>query len=344
MVNTVCSDVALSEKKVILTGITPSGLAHLGNYIGAIKPALKIAKSDQYEAFFFVADYHSLTRLKDPELRQEYIYDIAATWLTLGLEPEKMIFYRQSKIPEILEMNWILNSVTAKGMLNRSHAYKSIINQNNTKKKTDIDAGINMSLFNYPVLMAADILTFQADFVPVGGDQIQHIEITRDIANCFNKTYKKDTLTLPRMIAQEETKLVVGLDGRKMSKSYKNTIPLFISSKHLRKLISRIVTNSQKPEEPKLTKSCTIFSLYEQFGTQGEINELKSQYEYGISWGDAKQMLFEKIDTVFKPYRDRYNYLKTNRHIIDQYFREGQHKARIRAKAVLSKIKKVVGM
>ncbi len=332
------------QKKVVLTGITPSGIAHLGNYIGAIKPALEMAKNDAYNAYFFIADYHSLIKLWDPKLRQEYIYDIAATWLALGLDPTKVVFYRQSDIPEITELNWILTSVTAKGLLNRAHAYKAAVDQNELEGKADLDSGINMGLFNYPVLMAADILMFNADLVPVGKDQIQHIEIARDIANRFNHIYKTNTLTVPTAMIEEKTQTILGLDGRKMSKSYGNTIPLFAPSKKLRKLIMKIVTNSQLPEEPKSTENCTIFSLYEHFATPSEINALKERYQNGIGWGEAKQILFEKIDSVLTPFREKYDDLMANRHIIDEHLKAGQQKARLEAQKVLSAVREKAGI
>ena len=331
-------------KKILLTGITPSGVAHLGNYIGAIKPAIEMVEDDQYEAYFFVADYHSLTKLRDPELRRNYVYSIAATWLAFGLNTEKVVFYRQSDVPEIMELNWILNSVTVKSLLNRGHAYKAAVDANKNSKKIECDTGINMSLFNYPVLMTADILMFNADLIPVGSDQNQHIEIARNIASQFNHAYRKNVFNIPRAVSKKKTQIIPGLDGRKMSKSYNNTIPLFISSTRLRKLIMKINTNSQALSDPKTTENCTIFSLYENFGTEKEISELRSSYKNGIGWGVAKQMLFEKMNAFLEPHRENYNYFMRNRHLIDEYLEDGQKKARAKAKGLLFEIKKIIGV
>ena len=332
------------KKKVILTGITPSGTPHIGNYIGAIKPALANAQDANYDAYFFIADYHSLIKLWDNKLRQAYIYEIAATWLALGLDPSKVTFYRQSDIPEILELNWILTSVSAKGLLNRAHAYKAAVDENIANNTKDQDASVTMGLFNYPILMAADILMFNAEIVPVGKDQIQHIEITRDIANRFNHIYKGGLLTPPAALIDESTQTIPGLDGRKMSKSYHNTIPLFAPSKKLRKLIMKIITNSQAPKEPKSTENCTIFELYKNFAQPDEIIELAQHYATGIGWGEAKQVLFEKINNVISPIRDKYEYLLDNPKIIDEHLALGAEKARKQASGLLGNIKAQIGM
>ncbi|WP_119343141.1 tryptophan--tRNA ligase [Facilibium subflavum] len=333
-----------NHKKVVLTGVTPSGTPHIGNYIGAIKPALDMAKSSAFDAYFFIADYHSLIKLWDASVRQQYIYEIAATWLALGLDPSKVIFYRQSDISEILELNWILTSIAAKGLLNRAHAYKAHVDENRAQENPDLDAGITMGLYNYPILMAADIIMFNADLVPVGKDQVQHIEIARDIANRFNHIYKTSLLKIPTAMVDESCQTIPGLDGRKMSKSYGNTIPLFAPSKKLRKLIMKIKTNSQAPEEPKSTEGCTIFSLYQQFASQEEIDHLADEYQKGIGWGQAKQILFEKIDEVLTPFREKYEHLLGNTHIIDNALEEGAKKARAIAKPLLSSIKQQIGI
>ncbi|WP_116964556.1 tryptophan--tRNA ligase [Fastidiosibacter lacustris] len=333
-----------ADRKIVLTGITPSGTPHMGNYIGAIKPALEMAKNPDFNAYFFIADYHSLIKLWDKKLREQYIYQIAATWLALGLDPEKVMFYRQSDIPEIMELNWILTSVTAKGLLNRAHAYKAAVDRNIADGEKDNDAGITMGLFNYPMLMAADIIMFNADLVPVGKDQIQHIEIARDIANRFNHIYKCNLLKAPEAMFDESTQTIPGLDGRKMSKSYNNTIPLFATTKQLRKLVMKVITNSQLPEEPKSTENCTIFSLYRHFATEAEIVVLAKRYHEGISWGEAKQLLFEKMDEVLTPMREKYEYLLANKKIIDEHLKLGAQKARLQAKALLNKLKQQSGL
>ena len=277
-------------KKRILTGITTTGTPHIGNYLGAIKPAINLA-SDFDESFYFLADYHAIIKNSDSNAVGQSVEDIALAWLSCGLDTNKSFFYRQSDVPEILELSWILSCVTAKGLMNRSHAYKSATSMNTDEE----DKGITMGLFSYPVLMAADILMFNATHVPVGNDQIQHIEMTRDIAGRFNHIYKK-TFELPEAIIQDKSNTVPGIDGRKMSKSYKNIIPLLSSEKQLKKSILKIVTNSLEPGDPKDTKDCTIFSLYTYFASKDEIDELTNAYKEGIGWGDAKNMLFEVIN------------------------------------------------
>ena len=333
---------------IILTGITPSGTPHLGNYIGAIKPALTLAKNPNYRARYFIADYHSLVKLWDSKLRKQYSYEIAATWLSLGLDPEKTIFYRQSDIPEIMELNWILTSMTAKGLLNRAHAYKAQVDQNfenQTENQTkDPDAGITMGLFNYPVLMAADIIIFDTNLVPVGKDQIQHVEIARDIANRFNHVYKSDCLTAPKAMVDAQTQTIPGLDGRKMSKSYHNTIPVFESSKKLRKLIMKIKTNSQLPDEPKDYTNCNIFNLYQHFASSDEITQLKKQYQKGIGWGEAKQILYEKIETQLAEPRTHYHQLMDNPQAIEKALKTGAEQAREIAAGKIKEIRKTIGI
>lgn len=332
------------SKKIILTGITPSGTPHLGNYIGAIKPALEQAKDPNSQSFFFIADHHSLIKLWDAKARKQFIYEIAATWLAFGLNPDQVLFYRQSDIPEIMELNWILSTIAAKGLLNRAHAYKAAVDQNQQEGNTDLDAGITMGLFNYPVLMAADIVMFDADLVPVGKDQIQHVEIARDLANRLNHVYQKNVLTAPKALIDENTQTIVGLDGRKMSKSYNNTIPVFLTEKQLRKHIMKIVTNSQPPEEPKSTEGCSVFSLYQHFADADEVNALAQRYAQGIGWGEAKQTLFEKVNAVLTEPRERYNYLMENTAEIDAILAKGAEKARIHAQRKLLEVKKAVGL
>ena len=335
----------MTKRKTLLTGITPSGTVHVGNYVGAIKPALEMAKNTRdFDSYFFIADYHSLVKLRDGKLRKQYIYEIAATWLALGLNPDNVNFYLQSDIPEIMELNWILSSVTAKGLLNRSHAYKAVVDMNVLKKNKDEDAGVMMGLFSYPVLMAADIVIFSADLVPVGKDQMQHLEIVRDIADRVNYIYKCDLLRAPKPVVDQDIQIIPGLDGKKMSKSYNNTIALFSSTSQLRKSVMKIITNSQLSDELKETKNCTIFSLYKHFADKNEIQALAEYYQSGISWSEAKQILFEKMDESLTPIREKYNDFLSNKKIIDVYLEEGARKARIRAKKFLGALKEKIGI
>ena len=300
-----CYIIALSIEynefmKTVLTGITPSGIPHLGNYIGAIKPSIEQSHHRDQRSMYFIADYHSLVKLWDIVLRQYYIYDIEAAWLALGLDPEYTIFYRQSHIYEIFELNWMLNTITAKGLLNRVHTYKDAVAKNVVDQQQDPDAAITMGLFGYPVLMTANILVFNGDIVPVGKDQVQHMEMARDIATRFNHVYG-EVFHVPAAMIDEHSHTLPGLDGRKMSKSYDNTIPIFLPSKKLRKAIMKIKTNSQLPEEPKDTEGCSVFSLYRAFASAEQTAALAARYQAGIGWGEAKQMLFELLDMAFWP-------------------------------------------
>ena len=331
-----------SNKKILLTGVTPSGHPHLGNYIGAIRPAIKLSQSSEYTSRYFISDYHSLVKLWDPSLRNEYTYSIAASWLACGLDPNNVLFYRQSDIPEIMELNWILSTVSAKGLLNRAHAYKSQVDKNIIEN--DPDKGITMGLFNYPILMAADILAFNANIVPVGKDQIQHIEIARDIANRFNHIYKTKILTPPEAYIDNNSETILGLDGRKMSKSYGNTIPLFSTEKQLRKAIMKIKTNSLLPGEPKETNNCTIYKLYQSFASKIEIEDFKTKYEQGLGWGDAKKILYEKINSELTPYRNEYNTLMQDKSKIDLILNDGAKKAREITIPLINKIRKKIGI
>ncbi|MCP3738630.1 tryptophan--tRNA ligase [Rossellomorea sp. BNER] len=329
-------------KSTILTGIKSTGHVHLGNYIGAIKPALELAKIQNHQHAYFVADYHSLTKIHHAEEFRHLSYGIAATWLALGLDPEKVIFYRQSDVPEVFELNWILACFASKGLMNRAHAYKAIVDQNRQLDK-DIDFGVNMGVFTYPILMAADILLFQTDIVPVGKDQVQHVEIARDIAENFNRTYG-DTFKLPEYKIQEETAVLPGLDGRKMSKSYNNTIPLFEEPKKLRKLINKIKTDSTPPEEPKDPNQSTLFSIYKEFATPLEIEKMREQYVGGISWGEAKQELFQVMNRFLEEPREKYNELMASPEKLDEILKSGAEKARAVSRPFLKEIKCKLGM
>ena len=325
-------------KKRILTGITTTGLPHIGNYIGAIKPALEFAK-DSNDSYFFLADYHSIIKNNKPSEISSSVENIALAWLSCGLDTNSTYFYRQSDVPEILELSWILNCITAKGLMNRSHAYKAATALNND----DIDKGITMGLFSYPILMAADILMFDSTHVPVGSDQIQHLEMTRDIAARFNHLYKP-IFTLPEPIIHNEKKVVPGLDGRKMSKSYGNVIPLLESEKKLRKSIMKIVTNSLEPGEPKDFNDCTLFELYQHFANEKDVLTFKQSYKDGISWGEAKEILFNAINQELKPVREKHSEYIEDKGLINDLLNDGAKKARVIAQEKISKIREVIGI
>ncbi len=329
------------EKKISVTGIKPTGVPHLGNYFGAIVPALRLAS--EYNAFYFIADYHALNSIKDKKTMQDYCYQVAATWLACGLNPEEVVFYRQSQVPETIELHTVLNCFTPKGLMNRAHAYKAIIQKNKELGK-DTDDGVNMGIFTYPVLMAADILQFQADVVPVGKDNFQHIEMAVDIAQAINHNYQKDLFKIPKAIARENTQLISGLDGRKMSKSYQNTIQLFMPENQLKKTVMRIVTNCQSVEECKNPDNCNIFAIYKLFASDAEIAELTGRYKAGgMGWGDAKMALFTAMNNHIKPMRDKYDEIIKDKKQIDKVLAEGAEKARYFANKTLKKVKKTVG-
>ena len=325
-------------KKRILTGITTTGTPHIGNYLGAIKPALELAK-EYDESFYFLADYHAIIKNSKSTEVTDSVKNVALAWLASGLNPNKSFFYRQSDVPEILELSWVLNCVTAKGLMNRSHAYKAAT----TLNKDDEDKGITMGLFSYPILMAADILMFNATHVPVGADQIQHIEMTRDIAGRFNHLYKK-TFILPEAIIQSTNETVPGIDGQKMSKSYGNIIPLLSTEKQLKKSIAKIVTNSLEPGDPKDSSNCTVFALYKYFASKSMIDELCDDYKNGISWGDAKNKLFEVVNNEITPIRESYEKLQEDKDFINDLLSDGSNKVRPIAKELLDSIRSSVGI
>ena len=325
-------------KKRILTGITTTGTPHIGNYLGAIKPALELAK-EYDESFYFLADYHAIIKNSKSTEVTDSVKNVALAWLASGLNPNKSFFYRQSDVPEILELSWVLNCVTAKGLMNRSHAYKAAT----TLNKDDEDKGITMGLFSYPILMAADILMFNATHVPVGADQIQHIEMTRDIAGRFNHLYKK-TFILPEAIIQSTNETVPGIDGQKMSKSYGNIIPLLSTEKQLKKSIAKIVTNSLEPGDPKDPSNCTVFALYKYFASKPMVDELFDDYKKGISWGDAKNKLFEVVNNEITPIRESYEKLQEDKDFINDLLSDGSNKVRPIAKELLDSIRSSVGI
>jgi tryptophanyl-tRNA synthetase len=332
----------MEKKKICLTGIKPTGMPHLGNYLGAIKPAIDMANSGEFDGYYFIADYHSLTSVHKGADLKKYIYEIAATWLALGLDPEKTCLYQQSHIPEIMEMNWILSCFTAKGLMNRAHAYKASVAVNEEKGK-DVDHGINMGVYTYPILMSADILFLKSEIVPVGADQVQHVEIARDIANAFNHHYG-NIFTLPEAKAEKESMLIPGLDGRKMSKSYDNTIPLFVSSKKQRKLINKIKTDSSEPSVPKNPDDSLIFDLYKQFANEEQIKDLREWYLRGIGWGEAKAELHKVIDAHLEGPRAIYDDLMANPHKIDKILEDGAAKVRPKAQQLLQEVKAAIGV
>ena len=324
-----------------LTGITTSGTPHLGNYVGAIRPAVESSKNKDLTSYYFLADYHSLIKNHDPKKREQSALEIAAAWIALGLDYENCVFYRQSDIPEIPELTWILTCLTAKGLMNRAHAYKAAVQDNGADQ--DPDKGITMGLFSYPILMAADILMFNARKVPVGKDQIQHLEMTRDIAGRFNHQYEK-LFILPEVVVDESSSVLSGLDGRKMSKSYNNFIPLFDTEKRLRKMIMKIATNSLGPDEPKDPDTCTLFSIYKAFATQSETKTMAQRYAQGIAWGTMKLELFEYINEILKEPRSRYDELIKNPSDIEAILQAGAIKARGYSAPFLDKIKKSIGL
>jgi tryptophanyl-tRNA synthetase len=331
------------SKSIVLTGITTTGTPHLGNYAGAICPAIKASKNENVRPFYFLADYHALIKCTEPARVQQSSREIAATWLALGLDTSNAVFYRQSDVPEILELTWMLTCVTAKGLMNRAHAYKAAVADNEAVEGGDPDKGITMGLFSYPVLMAADILMFNANKVPVGKDQIQHIEMARDIASRFNHIYGEH-FVLPEAVLEENAATLLGLDGRKMSKSYDNTIPLFESEKKLRKLINKIKTNSLEPGEPKETEGCTLFGIYQAFAAPHEVEAIRQRYAEGISWGEMKQVLFEKINDESAPARERYEALLQAPEHIEQQLQEGAEKAREISVPFIQRLRKAVGI
>ena len=328
-------------KKKILTGIKPTGYAHLGNFFGAIKPAIDMSKSDEFDCFYFIADYHALTTLKTKEEMDEYSYNIACTWLACGLDPNKVVFYRQSDVPEVFELNWILSNVTPKGLMNRAHAYKAAV-ERNEEEKQDKDFGVNMGLYNYPILMAADILLFGTNLVPVGLDQKQHIEIARDIASSFNNKYG-NVFVLPEDYIQENVATLVGLDGRKMSKSYGNQIQLFTTENVLKKSINKIVTDCKLPGEPK-DVDCTINKLYKLFAEAKQAQDFEERLKAGLSWGEAKQELFAVVNEYIKPMREKFDYFQAHKDEVDKILAAGAEKARLIAKKIIAKVRKTIGV
>ncbi len=325
-----------------LTGITTTGTPHLGNFVGSIRPSVAASLTPGVQSFYFLADYHALIKCEDPARIQRSTLEIAASWLAAGLDPERVTFYRQSDIPETTELTWLLTCVTGKGLLNRAHAYKAAQDKNAAAGR-DPDDGVTAGLFMYPVLMGADILIFNAHKVPVGRDQIQHIEMARDMAASFNHLYGEH-FTLPEAVIDEHVATLPGLDGRKMSKSYDNTIALFSSREQLRKLIGGILTDSRAPGEPKEVEGSALFQIYQAFATPDETEALRQQYAEGIAWSDAKQLLFERIDREVAPMRERYEDLMAHPGKIEQTLLAGAERARQIATPFVRKLRLAVGL
>jgi tryptophanyl-tRNA synthetase len=326
----------------VLTGITTSGTPHLGNYVGAIRPAVRASLQPGVQSFYFLADYHALIKVGEPERIARSTLEIAATWLAAGLDPERVTFYRQSDIPEIPELTWFLTCMAGKGLLNRAHAYKAQVDKN-LAAGADADADVTAGLFMYPVLMAADILMFKAHRVPVGRDQIQHIEMARDMAASFNHLYGEH-LVLPEAAIEEAVATLPGLDGRKMSKSYDNTIALFAPPQVLRKQIASLVTDSRKPGEPKSTEGSALFQLYQAFASEQETQAMRQAYAEGIAWAQAKEMLFERIDREIAPMRGAYDRLMARPAQIEEILRAGAGKARQLAQPLMAQLRQAVGL
>ncbi|MFK8054387.1 MAG: tryptophan--tRNA ligase [Woeseiaceae bacterium] len=331
------------QKEIWLTGITTTGTPHIGNYVGAIRPGIASSKRPDRQNFYFLADLHALVKNEDPDKIHRSTLEIAAAWLALGLDTDNTVFYRQSDVPEIPALTWVLSSQTAKGLMNRAHAYKAAVAANEEGGQSDPDKGITMALFGYPVLMAADILMFGATHVPVGRDQKQHVEMARDIAQRFNHHYG-DILTLPESVISDTTATLKGLDGRKMSKSYNNTIPLFETQKRFRKLIMKIKTNSLEPGEPKETEGSTLFEMYQAFASADETQAIAQRYAEGIAWGEMKQVLFEKIDAELAPARAEYERLMADPGHVEAVLQAGAARAREISAPLYQKVAAAIGL
>lgn len=325
--------------KIILTGIKPTGTPHLGNYVGALKPIIEMANENK--TFIFIADLHALNTMKNPADIRTHTYEIAAMMIALGLNLDNAVLFRQSDILPIYQLSNFLMNVTPKGLMNRAHSYKAIV-EKNTESGIDVDSGVNMGLYTYPILMAADILLYNSDIVPVGADQKQHVEFARDIAGYFNNTYG-ETFKMPEPVIGKTNGIIPGLDGRKMSKSYDNTIPVFANESELKKKIMRIITDSKLPDEPKDPDTSTIFQLYQHFGSESEIAELREKFiAGGMGYGDAKKILFEKINSVLSDARDKYNYLMTHTDEIDKILNDGAARANAVAEKTIARVKKAM--
>lgn len=325
-----------------LTGITTTGTPHLGNYVGAIRPAIEASKNVDIDSYYFLADYHALIKCHDPAQIHQSSKEIAATWIALGLDTDSSTFYRQSDVRAIPELCWVLNCMAAKGLLNRAHAYKAAV-QENEADNADPDKGVTMGLYSYPVLMAADILMFQGEKIPVGKDQIQHVEMARDIAQRFNHHFG-DTFTLPEAVVSDDTAVLKGLDGRKMSKSYGNTIALFDTPKKLQKSINKIKTNLLEPGEPKELDDSTLFEVWQAFATKEQEQYMRDQYAAGIAWGQAKKELFALIDDEISSAREHYFSLMENLDGVEAILQKGAEKANAESEPLIKRVREAIGI
>ncbi|PCK08282.1 MAG: tryptophan--tRNA ligase [Alteromonadaceae bacterium] len=329
-------------KKRVLTGITTTGTPHLGNYIGAIRPAIAASKADNVESFLFLADLHAIVKCHQPDMVHQSSKEIAATWLALGLDTERSTFYRQSDVPEISELTWILTCLTAKGLMNRSHAYKAAV-ASNVEEGEDPDNAVTMGLYSYPVLMAADILMFKANDVPVGKDQIQHVEMARDIAGRFNHRFG-DVFVLPEAKVGGDGAVLNGLDGRKMSKSYGNTIPLFLPEKQLKKHINKIKTNLLEPGEAKDPGDSTVFQIWTAFASEEQTQTMREEFANGIAWGEAKKRLLELVNEELCEARERYLELMADPVSVEKVLLEGAEKARNHSRPLIKQVREAIGI
>jgi tryptophanyl-tRNA synthetase len=327
----------------VLTGIKPTGSPHVGNLLGAIRPALRLA-DEGLEAMYFIADYHALTTVHDAKEMRQLTHEVAATWLAMGLDPNKTLFYRQSDIPELFELAWVFTCFTSKGWMNKAHAYKAIVAEKEAGGEADVDAGISMGIYSYPMLMAADIIAFDIDLVPVGKDQVQHVEIARDIAQRINSVFGKNILRLPKAKLEDNAAIVPVIDGRKMSKSYGNQIPLFAPPKRMLKVVNSIKTDSTPPEAPKDPDTSTIFQIFKAIASPEECSALADRYRAGIGWGDAKKALADRLEVELAPARAKYDALMADPKTIDALLAEGAAKARPTARRTLDRVREAIGI
>jgi tryptophanyl-tRNA synthetase len=327
--------------KISLTGIKPTGTPHLGNYLGSIQPALELAKD--YLSVYFIADWHALTTLKDGKELRPLIHKLTATWLACGLDPQKTVFFQQSRVPEVAELNWTLACFSAKGLLNRAHAYKALVDENK-EKGDDPDAGINAGVYTYPVLMAADILLFGSDVVPVGQDQKQHVEIARDLAESVNRQLGK-VFNVPEPLINDHVKTIPGLDGRKMSKSYDNVIPFLAPPAEMKKAVMRIVTDSKRPEEPKDPDTCNVFNIFKHFAEPDRVAQRRQDYAAGgVGYGEMKEELIAALETRFGAARAKYDELLKDPAGLDKILEDGAARARQLAGDRMEKLRKKLGL
>ena len=326
----------------LLTGIKPTGTLHLGNYVGAMRPTLSLMDNPSFKAFLFIADAHALTSVTDGTLLREQTRAIAAAWLAMGLDPARVTFYRQTHVPQVFELFWTLSCLCPKGLMNRAHAYKAVIQPLKDKGLSDVDQNVSMGLYNYPVLMAADILFLGGQRVPVGADQLQHVEIARDLAIKFNQIYG-DILVVPEAYVQKDMPSLRGLDGQKMSKSYGNVIPLFSETDALRRLIFKIKTDSKRPEEPKDPEECTLFALHQALAEREQTDAVRARYQTGIGWAEMKELTFQVVEAVISPLRQSYNQLMSDPKHIDAALYKGEARARDEAEIIMKRVRTCVG-